>query len=540
MTRRPPRPATRLAVAAAITLAGLVPAAIAEEKPPARTAVTAPTRPAPRLILILVIDQFPADSLVRLRDRLGPGGFRKLVDGGARFTECAWPYAVTDTAPGHASLVTGTTPDRHGVVGNRWYDAARGRTVEAYEDDDYPLVGAAAAKPGASPRAIVSGTLGDSLRLATGGRAKVFGISEKARSAVFLAGPSGNGAFFYDAESGRMVTSAWYAATLPAWATAFNEERPADRWFASGWSAAGRAVLARGAAGAAPDRDWYRRLRHTPFIDELVLESARRLIEAERLGADDDPDLLLLSLSAHDYLGHEAGPHAPEMAELTIAVDALIARFLAALEARVGRDRLVVALTSDHGVAPTLETSARLKVATRGYDGKRLREVVARALAERFGPSDPIPVRGWSTGYWFDRAALARHGTTAAEAGEAAGRAAVADAGGALLGWVAGDRSDLDAATLAACRLSQWRDRSPDLLLVRAPYALNREVDAADHGSPFAYDARVPLVLYGPPFRPGLYRQRAAPIDLAPTLADILEIAPPPMTTGRVLLEALR
>lgn len=105
---------------------------------------------------------------------------------------------------------------------------------------------------------------------------------------------------------------------------------------------------------------------------------------------------------------------------------------------------------------------------------------------------------------------------------------------------MAGDRSDLDPATLAAFRLSQWRERSPDLLLVRAPYALNREVDAAAHGSRFACDARVPLVLYGRAFRPGRYRQRAAPIDLAPTLADILEIAPPPMTTGRVLLEALR
>ncbi|HUD73415.1 MAG TPA: alkaline phosphatase family protein [Dongiaceae bacterium] len=520
-------------------LAGHCPAVAAETRPAPRAA-TATSWPAPRLILVLVIDQFPADYLARFRDRLGPGGLRKLMDGGARFTDCAWPYAVTDTAPGHASLVTGTTPDRHGIVGNWWYDPALGRMVGAVEDDAFPLVGAAADKPGASPRAIVSGTLGDSLRLATGGRARVFALSEKARAAVLLAGASANGAYFFDHGSGRMVTSTWYAATLPDWVAAFDDARPADRWFAAGWSAGGRAVLPPGAAGARPDKAWYERMVETPYIDELLLDFARRLVEAEHLGADDDPDLLFVSLSAHDYLGHAVGPHAAEMGDLTAAVDAAIARFLATLEARVGRDRLWVAFTSDHGIAPTLETTARLRIATRPYAGTRLKEVVTRALAGRYGADDPITFHGEPAKFWFDRAALARHGTTAAEAGEVAGRAAVADSQGALLGYIAGDRSDLDAVTLAACRLSQWRERSPDLLLVRAPYALNREFEASDHGSPHAYDARVPLVLYGPPFRPGLYRQHAVPIDIAPTLANVLEIAPPPMATGRVLIEAVR
>jgi hypothetical protein len=337
-----------------------------------------------------------------------------------------------------------------------------------------------------------------------------------------------------------MVTSTWYAAALPDWARVFDDARPADRWYASGWSPGGKVVLAPGAAGGRPDKAYYERLPRTPYIDELLLEFAGRLVEAEHLGADDDPDLLLISLSAHDYLGHAVGPHAPEIEALTIAVDAAIARFLATLETRVGRDRLWVALTSDHGVAPTLATTEKLKVATRGYDGTHLKQVVAHALEARYGADDPIPFHGEPAKFWFDRAALRRHGATAAEAGQVAGEAAVADAGGALLGYVAGDRSDLDAMTLAACRLSAWRDRTPDLLLVRAPYALDREFEASDHGSPFAYDARVPLVLYGPPFRPGIYRQRAAPLDLAPTLADILGIAPPPMATGRVLAEAIR
>ncbi|HKQ97281.1 MAG TPA: alkaline phosphatase family protein, partial [Candidatus Polarisedimenticolia bacterium] len=490
--------------------------------------------------LVLVIDQFPADYLARFRERFGAGGLRRLVDGGARFTECAWPYAITDTAPGHSSLVSGTTPDRHGVVGNWWYDPALGRMVGAVEDDAYPLVGAGAAKPGASPHALRSGTLGDTLRLATGGRAKVFGVSEKPRAAVLLAGPSANGAFFFDQGTGRMVTSTWYAAALPDWVRAFDDARPADRWFEKGWRGGGKVILPPGEAGARPGPKYYESLPKTPYIDRLLLDFTVRLVEAENLGADDDADLLLVSLSAHDYLGHAVGPHAEAMAALTGEVDTAIASFLETLDRRVGRDRYLVALTADHGVAPTLETTARLKVATRGYDGTHLREVVKRALAERFGSADPIAVHGEPTKYWFDAAALARHKTTAAEAGQVAGMAAVADAGGALLGYLAGDRSDLDATTLRACGLSHDRERSPDLLLVRAPWALDREFEASDHGSPWSYDARVPLVLYGPPFRPGIYRQAVTPTDLAPTLADILEIAPPPMATGRVLTEALR
>jgi hypothetical protein len=514
-------------------------ATVAAASPVSRPRPAPAAEPArPRLVVLMVIDMFPADLLTRLRGRFGAGGFARLLEGGARFTDCAYLQAITDTGPGHASIATGTTPDRHGIVGNQWYDRKLGRMIGAVEDPDVPLVGAASGLPGASPGHLIGDTLADELRLSTGGRGRAVSVSEKARSAILLAGRGANGAYFYDTATGRMVTSTHYVRALPAWVAAFNEARPADRYYARGFAAGGKTIVAPGRAGTVPGREYYTSLQRTPWIDEILFDFARAALAGERLGTDDDTDLLALSLSGHDYVGHAEGPHSEAVAAMTTAVDAGLAVFLRHLDERVGTGRWWLALTADHGCSPTLATTRNAGLGDTGVQGPALRAAMSRALAARYGGSRPPRLLGETTKVWFDAADLALHRTTAAEAARIAGEAAAGSRG--IAGWVAAGGSSMDATTLEAYRLSTYPGRSPDLYLVRAPFAIDGTLVNADHGSPWTYDARVPLILYGGPFRPGAYRLRASPIDIAPTLANALGITPPSMATGRVLAEAFR
>ena len=189
---------------------------------------------APRLVVVLVIDQFRADYLVRFRDRFGPDGFNRLLRQGANFVSCFYPYAHTVTAAGHATLATGTTPDRHGITGNEWYDAQRGRMAQAVEDESFPVVGTTSNLPGVSPHNLVGTTLADQLRLATGDEAKVFGVAIKDRSVIFSTGRRASGAYWYDYQTGHFITSRYYredsAAAGRRSSRPRNSDAPAARW----------------------------------------------------------------------------------------------------------------------------------------------------------------------------------------------------------------------------------------------------------------------------------------------------------------------
>src|SRR5271156_2365585 len=187
----------------------------------------------PKLVVVIVIDQFRGDYLERYRDQFGDGGFRLFLDHGANFTDCNYDYANTRTAPGHATLFTGTYTSGHGIVANEWWDRRKKKRVTSVEDDTTKLVGTGAdrAAPGASPHNLLSDTLGDELKLATGGKARVFAISLKDRAAVLPGGFAADGAYWIDPKSGAWITSTYYRSDLPKWALDFNSgNRAAKYW----------------------------------------------------------------------------------------------------------------------------------------------------------------------------------------------------------------------------------------------------------------------------------------------------------------------
>jgi predicted AlkP superfamily pyrophosphatase or phosphodiesterase len=490
---------------------------------------------APRLVVVLVIDQLRADYLVRFRDRFGPDGFNRLLREGANFVSCFYPYAHTVTGAGHATLATGTTPDRHGIAGNAWYSPRLGQRVEAVIDEAFPLVGVESQR-GASPHNLVGNTLADELRLATGGEAKVFGVAIKDRSAVFSTGHSASGAYWYDYQSGRFVTSRYYREELPAWVTAFNNEHGSDSYYGKEWKADDRVLLSLTSQSGQPDAQFYGRLVATPYGNEIVLNFAQELVRRQELGEDDVTDFLFIGFSSNDIGGHRWGPYSDEVQELTVQTDAQVAELLSFLDRQVGAGNYWLVLSADHGVAPLVEQSRAHGIRAKTFDGAAVQAAVKKALVDRWGEAEWLVPRA---GLIFNRDTLREHNVSLAQAAKVVGQAAMAF--DAIIGYVGPHVASADAATIEFVRRSSYPGRSADVVLIQAPFASSEaRLNTAMHGTHYSYDTHVPLIFFGAAFRPGTYRRQVSTTDLAPTLAAALGITPPALATGRVLARALR
>src|SRR6266576_390342 len=284
----------------------------------------------PKLIVVIVIDQFRADYLERYRDQFGDGGFRLFLDHGAYFTDCNYDYANTRTAPGHATLFSGSYTSGHGIIANEWWDPAKKKRVTSVEDDATRLVGVASTAPGSSPHNLMSDTLGDELKLATGGKARVFAISMKDRAAVLPAGFSGNGAYWIDKKSGVWITSTYYRPELPEWVRNFNGNHRADKYWNREWKNSDGEVLGSTAPRKAKDGNaasFYEVIGATPYANDYQFEFAKELVIYEKLGAGPNTDLLSISLSANDIVGHQLGPDSPQMRDMAIELDRQLGEF---------------------------------------------------------------------------------------------------------------------------------------------------------------------------------------------------------------------
>lgn len=538
----------------------------------------------PRLVVVVSIDQFPREHLDRFAPLFGEKGFARLLADGADFRQAHHGHFVTATAPGHAVMLTGAYPNRNGIVGNWWYSRERRKPVASVTDDRHPVVGGGRGTEdeGRSPAALLAPTVGDVLRSATGMRAKVVAIAIKDRGAIMMGGQRPNAAFWYDPATCRFVSSTYYMETLPAWAEAFNASDACTRYVGRSWerlragSDYGKladrddAPYERDAYGLGltfphPVREWseeknrYAAVVGSPFGGELLAAFARRAVEAEELGRDEVPDLLALSFSSNDYIGHTFGPHSQEVMDATLRTDAVLADLMRFFDERVGSGRWVLALTSDHGVAPVpeyLETRALLPPRDDHY---RLATTAARAKLERalaadFFAGDPAPagfdgfVEAWERTepfVYLDHAAIGKlRPPVSIESVERAARSHLERMDGVERVY---RRSELSALAASRDRIEQmvfrsWHlERGGDLLVQLEPFWLVSDGRlATTHGQPYRYDTHVPLVLFGPGVRAGRFDRPVAVVDLAPTLARLLGIAPPARDEGEVLVEALR
>jgi arylsulfatase A-like enzyme len=496
----------------------------------------------PKLVVVIVIDQFRGDYLERYRDQFGDGGFRLLLDHGAYFPNCNYNYANTRTAPGHATLFSGAYTNGHGIVANEWWDPAKKRTLTSVEDDSTKLVGLNGDQTGASPHNLLADTLGDELKLATQGKARVFALSLKDRASVLPAGFSGDAAYWIDPKTGAWITSTYYRNDLPKWVQDFNSSRPAKYWDRE-WKDAQGTVLrstAHRKSQNGSDASFYEVIGSTTFGNEYEFEFAKELVLYENVGRGPATDLLAISLSPNDILGHQVGPDAPEMAQMALDLDHELADFFDFLGHQIGLADVWIALSADHGVAALPDAAKKLRIPAAGLGASKVQDQINAALTAKFSPGHPAtymkldyPVA------WLDPDAFAAAHVKEHDAEVAVGEAMKQN----------GIRDYFTKSQLAEGEVPNTpmgrkylNSYSPEgswyVLGVPDIYTVGG-LHGTDHASPYNYDTHVPLAFYGLPFQTGTYRTSVEPIDLAPTLASLLGINAPTHSVGRVLTEAL-
>jgi len=512
------------------------------------TASTA-SRAAPRLGVLVVFDQLPAHELDRLAPYFVDGDFGGLRARGAARFDADYRYAVTETGPGHATLSTGANPPVHGVVANRWPGSDGG--LEYVVSDPAMRVLGAPDAAGVGPRHLMAPTLADSLKLSTAGSGRVVTVAIKDRAATLTGGRSADLAIWYDSDVGRFTTSEAYASALPTWLDDAGRELPSASQREGRWSPlptdrgaplaiddfaheAERHGFGRSfphdLASITSEPDRRKAYRGTPQAMSDLFTIALLAQEELALGDDDVPDLLVVGVSATDYVNHWFGPHSLESADMLRRADLALRSFLATLDERLGRNGYVLAVSADHGGTPIPERA----LAESGLGGRiQVLELEARidAALQKLG----VPKGAKSLVH--PPHVFLPPGVPEAK------RAAALDVTSAILESEPGiahvyrvDGMDADHDPFVdAYRASMFAGRSGDLLVRQAPRIVFTwgTAEGTDHGTPYVFDRRVPVIVAGPGVARGRYSTVVDPRDVAPTLAFLLGIAPPDACEGR-------
>jgi predicted AlkP superfamily pyrophosphatase or phosphodiesterase len=545
-----------------LLLAPLAPVAAAQRQPrPAAGAL-----PRPKLVVILMVDQFRYDFLERFYDLFGNDGFRRLMSG-ALFTNANYDYVPTVTAAGHAAVHTGSVPAMNGVNGNIIIDPETGKsTAFVFDATAHPVnnQGVDEKAASASPHNMNGSTIGDQMRLSNNFQSKVIALSQKDRAAILPGGHKPNGALWYSAANGGFISSDYYYKELPAWAKQFNQTVRPDKYFNTKWE---RTLPAEAYRRAMPEHiaeqqrplgedfpytinggldkpgpKFYSQFEYTPFVSDYLENFAEAAIDGESLGQDDYPDLLAVSFSAPDLVGHAYGPDSPEIVDLYARLDRTVASLLKFIDRRVGLTNTLIAVTGDHGVAPIPKLMAARGFAGDVIPSKSIEVAVNQALKARFG-GDNWVVTFANDQLFLNHKLMAQQKADPAEVERLAGEAALAVKGVANYFT----RTQIVEGRMPAGDLGRrvmngyYRQRAGDVWLIAMPFHFFFEGFqlAATHGSPYHYDTHVPVIFYGAGVRPGRYNRECTPSDIAPTIAALLGIEPPSNSVGRVLAEAI-
>jgi predicted AlkP superfamily pyrophosphatase or phosphodiesterase len=505
------------------------------------------------LIVGIVIDQFRYDYLERFGDLFGAGGFRRLMEEGAVFTDAQYLHSQTVTSVGHTTFMTGSIPAYTGIIANEWYERAEGKIVRSVADDAVKTVGSTTGRP-SSPRRLIGSTLGDELKISNAGGSHVIGISIKDAPAILTTGHHPDGAYWFDPMSGGFITSTYYRKELPAWVEQFNAEHMAANFLGTQWKKLRPDPdYARSGIDDSPYEhplgghrvfphtvDNYDQFMESPFSNDVLEAFAKAAIDGENLGKHNDSDLLIISFSSNDEIGHEYGPYSHEVEDVTLRTDIVLAELFRFLDEKIGRDKYVVALTGDHGVAPSPEQAQALSLGGGRFTDAGVMDSISTALIKRFGTQQ------WVLSYidgnlYLDSKLASRQHIAFTDLMRAA-----ADAALALPQFAAAyTADDFTSGHLALDAISQrvarnfFAGRSGDVVLIPKPYWVVSD-KTTGHGTPYSFDTNVPVIFWGTWFAPGRYAREASPADIAPTLASLLRITRPSGAVGRVLVEALR
>lgn len=512
----------------------------------------------PKLVVGIVVDQMRYDYLSRYYDDFGEGGFKRLVEDGFLFRNAHYNYIPTKTGPGHASIYTGTTPSRHGIVGNDWFVPAIDRNINCVEDTTATVIGGIS-NGAVSPRNVRSTTITDELRLFYNFKSKVVGVSLKDRGAVIPAGHNPTGAYWYDLKSGNMITSSYFESKLPKWIENYNKEKRPSYFLSQTWSPLKddevydesiedenpyEQEIRKGMGVTFPyDLSKVKKdpslLKYTPFTNTMIKEVGIEAIKGEGLGQDLVPDFLALSFSATDDLGHKFGPRSKEVQDTYLRLDKELSELFDFLDDHIGSGNYTVFLTADHGATDVPAYLYKNKMPAGYHNNSHLKGTINDELSKVFGDGK------WISSIINEQVYL-NHQLIAEKSLDPDN---IKEKVIQVLQKEDYIYEAFDAALVAKRiftdpilqKLQNGYDnkRSGDVLYILSSSNLNDSWgrQGTDHRTPYTYDTHIPIIFYGAGIEKGSSIRPVSITDIAPTLSMMLNIALPSSATGNPMKE---
>ncbi len=496
-------------------------------------AETAPPPRKPKLILAVAVDQFRWEYLKRFRDGY-TSGFKRILEQGAVFEDAHYVHYPTVTAVGHSTFLSGALPAVSGIVGNEWYDRETGKSTTSVADATTKLLGAEGA--GSSPRKMLVSTVGDEIKM-SGQESKVVGVSIKDRSAILPVGHMADGAYWFDNKSAQWVTSTYYAKELPPWVMKANAAQPDAPSRNAVWTSLEGGKPLCTMAEATPSLPKCRSLEASPWGNEMIEDFAEQALLGEKLGKHGGTDVLAVSFSSNDYVGHAMGPDSPEVRDISIRTDRLLGKLLDAVDKSVGLANVLFVMTADHGVAPIPEVNQARQMTGGRMAPNAISKAVNDALGAKYGPSRWVESAVASSVYlnWelidFKKLDIAEVQRVAAQA--------VAKVPHVFRVYTADQLQNGRVSTEAvdaAVRNGFYFPRAADITIVQDPYYLF-DATGTTHSTPFGYDTHVPVIFMGAGIKAGRYFEKITVNDIAPTLSAIVGVNEPSGAMGRILRE---
>lgn len=518
----------------------------------------------PKLVVGLVVDQMRWDYLYRYHDMYGPGGFKRLLGQGYSCENTMTPYAPTVTGAGHTCIYTGSVPAIHGIVANDWVERETGMRMYCASDTNVRPVGSNNLWEGQmSPRNMLSNSVADELRLATNFQSKVIGIALKDRGGIFPAGHSANAAYWFDDKIGQWITSTYYMKELPLWVQRYNSRRVPDSLMRTDWNL----LYDRSKYIQSTDDDmpWERLLesdkkrtfphsyqsvigstrydpfRSSPYGNTYTLEFAKETIRQERMGQGKETDMLCVSLSSTDYIGHRYGPNSLEVQDMYLRLDKEIASFLNNLDLTLGKGNYLLFLSADHGAPNNAGFLKENKLVNAGnMSSSDAVKSMNKFCKEKFGDSLLVK-KVYDFQAYLDLKRIDSLGLNL----KTVKKEIVNYLKTLPEIWNAFDEEDLNSTILPPVLKnmianSYYYRRSGDIQYFYKPQYIEGPADGVEHGSWYPYDTHIPCVFFGWGVKPGKTYRETYMTDIAPTIAAILKIQMPNGCIGKVITEVMK
>ncbi len=499
----------------------------------------------PKLVVGIVVDQMRNDYIYRYWDRYGNGGFKKLVNNGYYLRNAHYNYVPTITGPGHASIFTGTTPRVHGIIANDWYDKASDKGLYCVKDENVKPVGTDVKSRKRSPVHLLSTTIGDELKLNSNGKSKVFGIALKDRSAIFPAGHAADAAFWYDDSTGYFISSTWYVKELPNWLNEFNAKQLPKSYLQKGWNTLKPIDTYSNSIAdnnkyekAANKKDTptfpyeyanylvpgkYGMVKETPYGNTITKDMAIACLKNEKLGKDEFTDLLTISFSSPDIIGHEYGPRSVEIEDVYLRLDLEIEELIKTLDIEVGANNYVLFLTADHGAAEVPNYLKDNKIPADYFNEKKLEKELREYFLKTFN-DEKILIGCFNQQVFLDEDRLDKINKQYVEQ-KLCDHLVTIDAIAEAYPSVVLKNGSFDGRDAKALMQNGYNhQRSGNVAYELKPGWMDHEKTGTTHGASYTYDTHVPIIFYGNGIEKGSSLNYYKITQIAPTISDLIKI----------------